>query len=358
MFPWVTFPGPATVVGDVTFDTRHWSSSIPASMPVFALLALGGVVVAARRASAAIVRTPLIAAAVGGFATLTIAYVANRYMSDLMPAIVLASLLGLHALLAAHLRAPRVAWTRIAVVAVVVLAVMSLWVNFALAITFQRALDPTTEAQTSGFVAFQQDVDDRLPAGPRGMLQSVAELPKPGSLGDLLIVRNCAGLYWSDSYQWRALERGHAAGHFRMRLRFPAARSGEEPLVGFGAGTDQNVLSVRYLPHDKARFVLDSRVLPKPIVSDPRRLESDRTYVLEVVLDNLIGVVRVTLDGHVVLEPLIPLVKGDQATIGAAADPNNAARFSGTIRELPVRTPLCDFVRSRYRVGSSLKRDS
>ena len=46
-----------------------------------------------------------------------------------------------------------------------------------------------------------------------------------------------------------------------------------------------------------------------------------------------------------------------QATIGAAADPNNAARFSGTIRELPVRTPLCDFVRSRYRVGSSSKRN-
>jgi hypothetical protein len=352
LFPWVTFPGPATVIGDVTFDTRHWSSSIPASMPAFAFLALGGVVVAARRAGAAVVRAPLIAGAIGGLATFTIAYVANRYMSDLMPAIALASLLGLHALLAAWLGASHARWTRIAVVALVVLAVVSLWMNFALAIMFQRALDPTIEAQVTGFVAFQQDVDDRLPAGPRGTVRSVDELPKPGSLGELLIVRNCAGLYWSDSYQWRALERAHAAGHFRMRLRFPAARSGEEPLVGFGAGMDQNVLSVRYVPDDEARFVIDSRVLPEPIVSDPRRLESDRTYMIEVVLDNLIGVVRVTLDGHVVLEPLIPLVKGDQATIGAAADPNNAARFSGTIRELPVRTPLCDFVRSRYRVGS------
>ena len=59
---------------------------------------------------------------------------------------------------------------------------------------------------------------------------------------------------------------------------------------------------------------------------------------------------RVTLDGHSVLDEITFLVPGDQATIGSAA---GQAPFSGTIRELPVRTPLCDRVRDRYAAGSS-----
>jgi hypothetical protein len=46
-------------------------------------------------------------------------------------------------------------------------------------------------------------------------------------------------------------------------------------------------------------------------------------------------------------------VSGDQAVIGASADVADTARFSGAIRQLPVHTPLCDFVRSRYGFGSS-----
>jgi hypothetical protein len=60
--------------------------------------------------------------------------------------------------------------------------------------------------------------------------------------------------------------------------------------------------------------------------------------------------VRVTLDGHGVLDEIVFLVTGDQATIGSAA---GQAPFSGTIRELPVRTPLCGRVRDRYGDGSS-----
>ena len=53
---------------------------------------------------------------------------------------------------------------------------------------------------------------------------------------------------------------------------------------------------------------------------------------------------------HGVLDEITFLVPGDQATIGSAA---GQAPFSGTIRELPVRTPLCDRVRDRYAAGSS-----
>ena len=59
---------------------------------------------------------------------------------------------------------------------------------------------------------------------------------------------------------------------------------------------------------------------------------------------------RVSLDDHSVLDDITFLVSGDQATIGSAA---GQAPFSGTLRALPLHTPLCDRVRDRYGAGSS-----
>jgi hypothetical protein len=350
LFPWITFPRPATVLGGVTFDTRDWASSIPATMPALTVLGGTGIVVLERRAGAATVRAPLIGAVCGGLATLTIAFVANRYMSDLLPAIVLASLVGLHAFLGNAQRVPRATWTRILAVIVLVLAVISLWVNFALAFSYQRALFPQDASERAGFIGFQQDVDELIPGGPRGNVQFGRELPARGSRGEMFVVGNCGGLYWSDSREWFAVERANGAGHFRLRVRFPDVAAGEEALLGIGAGSDQNVLQLRSLPDHRARFVLLSGVAPQPLVSAPQRIEPGRAYSLDVIIDNRTGLVRVTLDGHSVLDEITFLVPGDQATIGSAA---GQAPFSGTIRELPVRTPLCDRVRDRYAAGSS-----
>ena len=346
LFPWVVFPRPAKVLFGVTFDTRDWASSIPATMPAFTMLAAGGVVTLVRRAGAAAVRAPLLGAVAGGLATLTIAFVANRYMSDLLPAIALASLVGFHVLIGALRRAPRPRWSRIVAAVVVVLAVVSLWVNFALAISYQRALFPQAASERSGFIGFQQDVDELIPGGPRGKVESGPDLPAHGTVGEMFIVGDCGGLYWSDSREWFAVERGNGAGHFRLRVRFPALNSGEEALLGIGRGNDQNVLQLRYLPDQRARFVLTSRVAPKPLVSAPQHVEPGRAYLLDVVVDSRTGLVRVTMDGRTVLDDIVFLVDGDEATIGSSTVPGQAP-FSGTIRELPVRTPLCDRVRSR-----------
>jgi hypothetical protein len=286
---------------------------------------------------------------VGGLGTLTIAFVANRYMSDLLPAIVLASLVGLHALLGFLTRSPRATWARLIVVAVVVLVVLSLWVNFALAFTYQRALDPATDAQRTGFIGFQQDVDDWLPGGPRGTVREGDQLPEHGSLGDLFVLGDCGGLYWSNSREWSPIERGNGAGHYLLRVRFPAASSGQEPLLGVGSAAEQNVLGVRYLADSHVRFVLDSPAATRQLVGRRVAVDPGRSYVLDVVLDSRLGSVRVAVDDDMVLNAIVFLVGGDQVTLGATGNTANAARFTGTIRELPVRTPLCHSVRSRYR---------
>jgi hypothetical protein len=354
LFPWIAFPGPATVLGGVTFDTRDWASSITASMPALTVLGLGGLVVVVRRAGAAAVRIPLAGAVAGGLLTLTIAFVANRYMSDMLPAIVLTSLVGLHALLGLVARAPRATWTRVLGVGIVVLAVASLWINFALTISYQRALFPKDLSERAGFIGFQQDIDDLVPGGPRGAVRAGGpDLPTKGSVGEMFVVGNCGGLYWSDSREWFAVERGNGAGHYRLRVRFPDATSGQEPLLGIGDGAKQNVLRVRYRPDHTARFVLESPVAPAPLESTPQHIEPGRADALDVIIDNRTGTVSVALDGHLVLNAITFLVPGNQATLGSTTNPDDPARFTGTIRELPVRTPLCNRVRDRYGVGSS-----
>ncbi|HMF82014.1 MAG TPA: hypothetical protein VKI01_01920 [Acidimicrobiia bacterium] len=346
LFPWVVFPRPATVLFDVTFDTRDWASSSPALMPALTVLAAGGVVTLVRRAGTAAVRAPFLGAIAGGLATFTIAFVANRYMSDLLPAIVLASLVGIHVLLDALSRVPRPSWSRVAAVTVVVLAAVSLWINFALAIWYQRILFPQAAWERAGFIGFQQDVDDLIPGGPRGKVETGSELPAPGTAGALFIVGDCAGLYQSDSHEWFAVERGNGAGQFRLRVRFPALSKGDEALLGIGRGNDQNVLQVRYLPDQRLRFVLLSRVTPRPLVSAPQHIEPGRAHLLDVVVDTNTGLVRVVMDGRTVLDDIVFLVHGHEATIGSSTVPGQAP-FTGTIGQLRVRTPLCDRVRSR-----------
>ncbi len=76
---------------------------------------------------------------------------------------------------------------------------------------------------------------------------------------------------------------------------------------------------------------------------------SQAAFTLDVVMDDRNGQVRVDLDGRSVLDAITFLVAGDQATTGSTANPADPTRFTGTIRNLPVRTPLCDSVRSQAK---------
>ena len=101
LFPWIFFPGKALVLGNLLYDSRDWTSSIPACMPVIFILSLVGLFVVYRpRTSAmpgvAALRIPLVGAAAGTFGILTIAFIAQRYLADAMPLLVLSALAGWH----------------------------------------------------------------------------------------------------------------------------------------------------------------------------------------------------------------------------------------------------------------------
>jgi len=117
-------------------------------MPVFVALGVGGLVGIFRRgrdgarASLAALRLPVVGAAVATVGVFAIAFVANRYLADFLPLLVLAALAGFH-LLNASWRTWRPSRRRVAAVSLGALALFGLWVNVGLALVYQRELRPS-----------------------------------------------------------------------------------------------------------------------------------------------------------------------------------------------------------------------
>ncbi len=228
LFPFLMFSPKATVLGNVHYDTRDFSSSITDTMPVMAALGVVGIVgIFGResrrmhRRSLSVLRLPVLGAAVGTAGVLAIAFIANRYLADFMPLLVLASATGLH-LVVASWRRWRRPMRRLAGVTLGVLALFGMWANVGLALVYQRELRPSVPiSMRDQFVSFQQRLDANLFEGRPPEVTQVAALPRPGPPGALVIVGDCVALYQSDGSEWQAVERSESAGHYRLRVVFP-----------------------------------------------------------------------------------------------------------------------------------------
>jgi hypothetical protein len=139
-FPWVTFPPRATVIGDVEYDTLDRSSSLPASMPGFTILAIIGFVALCRPKRAgtsfdlARFWPPVIGGIIGTGFVLTIAYVAHRYLADFFAPLLFLAIIGVQRAFQWYERKPRRAWA-IALVAVVLVGA---WFSWGLARVYQQ----------------------------------------------------------------------------------------------------------------------------------------------------------------------------------------------------------------------------
>jgi len=197
-FPFLDFAkGLPTVLFGVRLDTNDLTSSITATMPLFCVLAIvAGVWMLRRRVEAARTRpfVPAIAgAAVGIVPTLLLCAVADRYVADFVPFLVVPAGLGLQLLLR---RLP--GWRAHAGVSVacagglVALFVFGVWANVALAVSYQNLQRFETRPSKASIVGFDRlvvnrellslsDLDD--PAGPNLVavgLSATTPLPVPG----------------------------------------------------------------------------------------------------------------------------------------------------------------------------------
>jgi hypothetical protein len=144
---------------------------------------------------------------VGLVSTVTIAFVANRYLADFTPTLLLPAALGTW-VLADWLRRQRPALRRVAVAVVVGLSGIGFLVAGALALQSQRLfILPSAEARRD-LVSFQYDLFDRLDGGSPPGVRAVDDVGPPGGRGDVVAVDGCRGLYWSDGERWWPLELG------------------------------------------------------------------------------------------------------------------------------------------------------
>jgi hypothetical protein len=352
LFPWLTFPPPADVIGGVKFDTIDWSGSIPTTMPLLFVLAVVGAVAIFRRHSApqfpslAALRVPVIGALAGGFVTLTIYFIAQRYMSDFLPLLVLLALVGLHTFVRGFVTTERRnLLVRFATVGLVALAVLSLCANFALALQYQRVFNEfLSPPERAAFIGFQHEIDELVPGRSRFDLGVGAELPRPEpALADTLFaVGDCDGLYWSDGETWFGVERTAATGEYPLEVTFPDRRPGSrETLLTVGSGDEADRVIVEYRDDDRVAFGLVSAFDDgRTFRSKPVDLEPGRSYRLDVVVDPHAGRFDLELDGEPVDGFTIPINPGPVAIAGTDSA-TSETDFSGTVEHVPERPTLC-----------------
>lgn len=211
LFPWITFRESTDVIGDATFDTVDRSASLPVVAPSFVLLGLVGIGALVRRRRRDPWLTAIAGTAVGLLVTVTIAFIANRYLSDFTPTLVLAAAVGTWTV-ADWLR-QRSRWVRrIGAGSLVGLTCAGTAVSLALAIQSQRLFILPSPHARHDLVAFQYGLHERLGDGSPPGVRRADALEGMGPRGEVVVLGDCRGLYWSDGKRWWPLELGGRDG--------------------------------------------------------------------------------------------------------------------------------------------------
>lgn len=363
LFPFADFPTRSvqTFFG-VRFDTIDRTSSVPATMALLLVFAVVAVVAVTRgrvRPDVALTfGAATLAAAIAVVPTLVIGFIANRYLIDFVPLVLLPAVVGMQY----ALRHVDRSWSRrprrhaAAFLAVTLLALFTVWANGAITLTYQRVYGSITPTLRTGFFGFQESVANTL--GTRGWAaRHVDTLPRDHSPDALVVVGRCAGLYWWEPRAgWRQLELGAAGGHVRAAVVLAAgARPTSRATIATVGAAAPLQLTVRRVDGSHARVgIVDTS--GHAIEGDPVVAPTGRPVVVDALLDRSLGVVSATLDGRTALRAAahVPVGTPRVVTTGAAGAVSSA-------RALPVATPLCDriggsvaaAVRQQGRAGSS-----
>jgi hypothetical protein len=263
LVPFVNFPTTAHVFGNVLFDTIEPSSSVPSSMPILFLLAIVGVVAIAllgrRQTPLSVLRIAVLGAIASGATVVPYSYIAQRYMSDFVPFLVITALAGLHLVMRWAQARPR--GTMIVAGVLSVLAVFSLWVNAGLAFAYHYESPLVPEGAIGNHLTDLYRWYSTFPGGTAPYVHQGATLPKPLARGSVYVVGNCDGVYysqgntWAPTTEWYAVARTPASGQYDMRVRFDKVDAPRmEPIVVRGSGNTLQTIAAYVTPNNEVRF--------------------------------------------------------------------------------------------------------
>jgi hypothetical protein len=300
LFPFITLPAvPARAVGGAVLDQTYRTTSLPASMPLLFLLGSWGVVTAFRPRAlglAKLVRIPVIGALIGTTGVMVVGHIANRYLADFMPLLIIAGAVGLVDV-TRRIEGRRLP-VRAAVVAATALCTFGIVANLALAIGAEAFSGGPDEA--SRYVRTQEWVSDSIGGDLNQRVVLGDTLPAAGPADELFVLGRCTGLYISNGESqlpWIAVELPEV--HLALTVRGPTAAIARTPLLTFGTHAPFSTLSIEGTTGDRVRLRMADPWGPSE--SKWINVQRGRAHQLVVTVDEGRGEAVAAIDGHQVL---------------------------------------------------------
>ncbi|WP_157557549.1 hypothetical protein [Intrasporangium oryzae] len=228
-FPWITLPAePARAYGGAFLDQYYRTGSITAFMPLLFLLSVAAVPVLLRRTSRVerqALRPAVLAGVLVSGGVMAYGYVAYRYTSEFVPALVVAGSVGLWASCAVVER-----WRRPARDLVLGLGAALALFGVAANLLTAHAMAATTWRgdQLREFVALQERTSGGKGSAFSRTVKQSATLPADGETDELHVVGNCDALYLNtgDAYEpWVLVERRPDVIEVRVTGRLRAGKT-------------------------------------------------------------------------------------------------------------------------------------
>lgn len=361
-WPFVRFGNDRPPVwGNLVFDTVEPSSGLTVSSPLLLVLAgVGAVSVLRRRlppatpgpdggnqprGSAAFLRPFLLGGLAAVGPPLTIAFIAQRYLTDALPLLVVASAAGVVVLdgwangrSGGADRGPRsaVAGVRPALAGLGVLAVVGVALTMSLTWSYQRFVIPPDPAALAAGVRTQIAVS-RVVGSPPPFTR-YDRLPARSAGFGLAVRGDCLGLYWGrPDGTWEPVEVSAQGGDHRLRVRLDAPVSGPTALLGLDGNGDVLVVSVVMKGKQVHLQLVHNGV--RGVLGDPVDLGGS-DHLVVVRADPARRAVEVQVDGRDVLFQPGPAPVTPTPAIGS--DPTATIQpFTGTVVPEPTPTPTC-----------------
>jgi len=192
LVPGIRYGPLAPDYADFPVESTTPAASITVSALLLVIFAVIGLVWLVRRRSLTWLAV-VVATSLGALPTFLIGFVANRYLIDMLPPLIVAAAIGVWLLADIERR-------RVVRGGVAVLAVWGLWVNASLAIW-------NIGYKTVGFTEARYSLDDTVFGGGHNSLVVIDEataVPRDGIVG---VTRNCSGVWIAEQGRWVALDR-------------------------------------------------------------------------------------------------------------------------------------------------------
>jgi hypothetical protein len=368
LFPFFRYTSHVAVSGHAAFLSAERSSSIPASMPLFTILSLvglliavaprlGGVTLSARSRWA--VRSAVVGSLASGLVILIFDTIANRYIADLLPFLITCSVVGFTWIVGRWQLLPMLVRGAL-VLASVVLAVFSLLVNLSLGLEDALVFGPSpTPQQRAALVHLQLSIHQLLPIALRFPASTGTQLPAHPVDSQLFVQEHCAGVYQYNSPLWNQLEVGAPGGRRVLDIRLPINhKTVTQPLLV--AGSEQGsfqFFAIEYTPAGRYRLVYESQPWNRSAgqvvvvyaqwrqVSPHRNLRVDLSIPVEA--PNGGGYEEASIAGSMTFYPQLPVVHTSTLSVGRF--PHGQAAFSGLLVSERVPTPLCTLALSAIK---------